>query len=309
MASYELAMTAEIASLRKKLETVERSVKAEFEAHSADPSSNSGYTYYTSEITKIPERRDSAIVALERKKETYNSSKETSIGKLEEDIEAYRQKKEDELETFKRKIDSDIEAYRRKKEAEINMLKKLIENSDEDIERAKDAVAAKYESQVKEYTGFIDGIVEKLAEPKSKTYLKNKEQVQILTEQIAQKIASRDARMEEEHKRKVRNLKDQQAAILAAERRAEEDKKAADLEAFYRKKVADEAADEKRRQERAMNPEPVVEVKVQKPKRIFKQFSELQKSIADITPEEAETVDPFSIPDDLLDTWVEKFGE
>jgi hypothetical protein len=287
MAAYELAMTAEIASLRKKLETVERSVKAEFEAHSADPSSNSGYTYYTSEIAKIPERRESAIVALERKRETYNSSKETAIAKLEDDIEAYR----------------------RKKEAEINMLKKLIENSDEDIERAKDAVAAKYESQVKEYTGFIDGIVEKLAEPKSKTYLKNKEQVQILTEQIAQKIASRDARMEEEHKRKVRNLKDQQAAILAAERRAEEDKKAADLEAFYRKKAADEAADEKRRQERAMNPEPVVEIKVQKPKRILKQFSKLQKSIADITPEEAETVDPFSIPDNLLDTWVEKFGE
>jgi len=287
MASYELAMTAEIASLRKKLETVERSVKAEFEAHSADPSSNSGYTYYTSEITKIPERRESAIVALERKRETYNSSKETAIAKLEEDIETYR----------------------RKKEAEINMLKKLIENSDEDIERAKDAVAAKYESQVKEYTGFIDGIVEKLAEPKSKTYLKNKEQVQILTEQIAQKIASRDARMEEEHKRKVRNLKDQQAAILAAERRAEEDKKAADLEAFYRKKAADEAADEKRRQERAMNPEPVVEVKVQKPKRIFKKFSQLQKSITDITPEEAETVDIMSIPEDLLDKWVEKFGE
>lgn len=285
-ASYEASMQSQIASLRSKRDTAERSVRAALEAHNSDPSNHGGYKYYRTEMTKIPERRDAAVLALERKRVTFNASRETQIAKLEEDIEVYR----------------------RKKEVEIRALKTLIENNDADVEQAKEVVANKYESQVKEYSEFIDGIISNLAEPKSQVYERNKKQVEILNAEIAEKTVAMNARLDEESDRKIAIKRHEAHARAAAEKREEDLRDERGREAAFRAMAIAREAEERRLTEnekkppRAATPEPV--------KRVIKKikFSEQSKTIAEMTEEDAEKINVSTIPDDLLDEWLAKFA-
>jgi len=326
--SYFASMNAKIDSLKSKRATADRSVKAALEAHNSDPSNDDGYLYYRTEIQKIPERREAALIVAERKRESANASKQNAIEKLEQDIETYTQKKEAELESLKRKNEADIEVYRqkkeaevesikqkkdmdievykRKKDAEIKMHKALIEATDVDTEKAKDAIITKYETQVRDYSGSINRIVESLSEPTSQVYQRNKKQVEILSKEIAELTAELYDREEQEHQRKRKTMQYEQQAILAAERQREVEKKQRDLEAWERATAAQRKLEEERTNERQKN--PIVE-EPKPPKVVLIKFKDQSKTIAQMTAEDATVIDVGSIPEELWEEWVEKFGE
>ena len=214
---YERSMNSKIASLRLKLETAERSIKTALEAHNSDPTTNGTYKYYTSEIEKIPERRETAITVLERKRNNINAEKETLI---------------------------------QRKEAEIEALRALISRNDEAIEKEKESLYARYESQVKDNSAKANAIVETMAEPATPAYQRNKALVLNLKAEIRQLQDDLNNRLDEEDERRRKRMREEAVIRENARLQAEREEKQLALEAWERSQAAQREADRQRQDAR-----------------------------------------------------------
>jgi len=167
MSGYERMMMDRIVALEKKAETARRYCETEEETHrnNVDFRADNGFRYYNTEIEKIPERKDKEIAAIERKRDTFIACKQTMIEKLQ---------------------------------TEINICN---EKASQDIE----AVNTKYNSQTEEYIAKTKSIQESLSHPTGKVYLRNKELIGVLGNEIAEVRRALDEKINEEMGRKRAN--------------------------------------------------------------------------------------------------------
>jgi hypothetical protein len=182
MAGYDRAMIDKIAGLERKLTTVVRYCETEEETHrnNVNFTTDKGYVYYSKEMTLIPERRDKEISTLEARRDTLVATKQSMIDKLQTEIGIINEK-----------VNRDIEA-----------------------------VNHKYSKQTEEYIENTRNIEEKLSQPSGKTYLRNKELIDILQDEIAKTRREWNEIAEKELERKRTN------AIAQVERdKAEADRK------------------------------------------------------------------------------------
>lgn len=164
MAGYERLMMDKIDALEKKRQTAIRYCETEEEAHrnNVDFRADKGFQYYTTEMQKVPERKERDIAAIERKRDTFVSAKQSMIEKLQ---------------------------------SEINICN---ERAAQDI----DTLNAKYSSQVEEYIAKTNSIQESLSRPTGKVYLRNKELIGILDNEIATSRRAMDEILDQERARK-----------------------------------------------------------------------------------------------------------
>lgn len=164
MAGYERAMMSKIEALEKKVLTAKRYCETEEEAHrnNVDFRCDKGFQYYSTEIQKIPERKEREVMAVERKRDTFIASKQSMIDKLQIEINMCSERTEREIET----IDS------------------------------------KYNSQTEEYIAKTKSIQESLSQPTGKTYLRNKESIVIIENEIAELKRGMDEILEQDRLRK-----------------------------------------------------------------------------------------------------------
>lgn len=164
MSGYERAMMDKIEALERKVTTARRYCETEEEAHrnNVDFRSDKGFQYYTAEIQKIPDRKDREVTAVERKRDTFVASKQSMIDKLQMEINICNERATNEIET-------------------INV---------------------KYNSQVEEYIAKTNSIQESLSQPTGKVYLRNKELIGILENEIAETKQGMEKILDEERLRK-----------------------------------------------------------------------------------------------------------
>lgn len=153
-----------IEALERKVTTARRYCETEEEAHrnNVDFRSDKGFQYYTAEIQKIPDRKDREVTAVERKRDTFVASKQSMIDKLQMEINICNERATNEIET-------------------INV---------------------KYNSQVEEYIAKTNSIQESLSQPTGKVYLRNKELIGILENEIAETKQGMEKILDEERLRK-----------------------------------------------------------------------------------------------------------
>lgn len=182
MAGFNRAMSDKIDALERKLKTVVRYCETEEETHrnNVNFTTDKGYVYYSKEMTLIPERRDKEISTLEARRDTLVATKQSMIDKLQTEIGIINEK-----------VNRDIEA-----------------------------VNHKYSKQTEEYIENTRNIEEKLSQPSGKTYLRNKELIDILQDEIAKARREWNEISEKELERK------RASAIAQMERdKAEADRK------------------------------------------------------------------------------------
>lgn len=203
MAGFERAMIDKIAGLERKLKTAIRYCETEEETHrnNVDFTTDKGYMYYSKEMTLIPERKGAAVTSAERKKDMYKSQKDSAIARLKTEVEMLRHKME-------------------QKENEIGILETLIENNNNIVEKELRDIESKYDLQVEEYSLKQNTIRESLSYPTGKTYLRNKELVGILEDEIAKTRREMYEIAEKELERKKTN-----AIALVEREKAEADRK------------------------------------------------------------------------------------
>lgn len=157
-------MMDKIEALERKVTTARRYCETEEEAHrnNVDFRSDKGFQYYTAEIQKIPDRKDREVTAVERKRDTFVASKQSMIDKLQMEINICNERATNEIET-------------------INV---------------------KYNSQVEEYIAKTNSIQESLSQPTGKVYLRNKELIGILENEIAETKQGMEKILDEERLRK-----------------------------------------------------------------------------------------------------------
>jgi hypothetical protein len=220
-------MMDKIAGLERKLKTAMRYCETEEETHrnNVDFTTDKGYMYYSKEMTLIPDRKGAAITSAERKKDMYKSQKDSAIAKLKTEVEMLRRKIE-------------------QKENEIGILEALIENNNNIVEKELRDIESKYDLQVEEYVLKQNTIRESLSYPTGKTYLRNKELVGILQDEIAKTRREWTDIMEKELERTRAN------AIAQMERdKAEADRK--DREERQQAMILKYAADTAKQQAKA----------------------------------------------------------
>jgi hypothetical protein len=164
MSGYERAMMDKIQALERKITAARRYCETEEEAHrnNVDFRSDKGFQYYTAEIQKIPERKDREIKAVERKRDTFIASKQSMIDKLQMEINIYSERASNEIET----------------------------------------INSKYNSQTEEYIAKTNSIQESLSHPTGKTYLRNKESIVIIENEIAELKRGMEEILDQERARK-----------------------------------------------------------------------------------------------------------
>lgn len=184
---YERMMMDKIEGLERKIATARRYCETEEETHrnNVDFRSDKGFQYYTAEIQKIPDRKDREILAVERKRDTFVASKQSMIDKLQTEINICNERATNEIET----------------------------------------ISAKYNTQVEEYIGKTNSIQESLSQPTGKVYLRNKEVIGILENEIAEARRGMDEILDQERARKRASAQaEMKREIAEAERRAEEER-------------------------------------------------------------------------------------
>jgi len=186
MSGFERTMLDKIEMLEKKLKTARRYCETEEEAHrnNVDFRTDKGFQYYSAEIQKIPERKDKEIMAIERKRDTLVASKQTMIEKLQTEINICNERATHEI----------------------------------------DAVSSRYNSQTEDYIAKTKSIQENLSQPTGKTYLRNKETITILENEIAETRRGMDEILDQERARKKADAIAQMNRELreAAQRESEE---------------------------------------------------------------------------------------
>jgi len=179
-------MLDKIEMLEKKLKTARRYCETEEEAHrnNVDFRTDKGFQYYSAEIQKIPDRKDKEITAIERKRDTFIASKQSMIDKLQTEINICNERTTQEI----------------------------------------DAINSKYNSQTEEYVAKTKNIQESLSQPTGKTYLRNKETITILENEIVETRRGMDEILDQERARKRADAIAQMNRELreAAQRESEE---------------------------------------------------------------------------------------
>jgi len=186
MAGFERLMMDKIDALEKKRQTAIRYCETEEETHrnNVDFRADNGFRYYSAEIQKIPDRKEREIAAIERKRDTLISSKQTAIEKLQTEINICNERATHEI----------------------------------------DAINSKYNSQTEEYIAKTNSIQESLSHPTGKVYLRNKELIGILDGEIATTRRAMDEILDQERARKRADAIAQMNRELreAAQRESEE---------------------------------------------------------------------------------------
>lgn len=144
MSGYESLVTSKLSEFARQITRLERVIEAEEESHKTNISfcDDKNYVWVSSELSKIPERRERDTSDLQRKADT----------------------------------------FRRKKEIEIEAIQEAIRINEELISKKIEAIETKYETQVKDYNSTLGEIRERLSMPTGKVYLKNKELLKIYKE-------------------------------------------------------------------------------------------------------------------------------
>ena len=208
MAGYERAMMDKIEALEKKVATARRYCETEEEAHrnNVDFRADNGFRYYTAEIQKIPERKEREILALERKRDTYIAVKQTAIDKLQIEINICNDKTAHDIESVK----------------------------------------TKYDSQTEEYIAKTNSIQENLSHPTGKVYLRNKELIGVVENEIAELKRGMDEILDQERARKKASALAQIKRELEEAERKEREERLEALRIKTQERIALEAKKEAR---------------------------------------------------------------
>lgn len=192
-------MMEKLAGLEKKLEIARRYCETEEEAHrnNVDFSSNTGFQYYSKQLEMIPERREKSIEAVQRKKDTFTGQKESAISRIRA-----------EIDTLARRMEQ--------KENEVRILEAQIQGNNNIVDKEIRDLQDKYDAQSKEYIGKTNDIKDSLSCPNGKVYLKNKELIKILENEITEK---REGMMEILDQERIRK----RASALAEIKREKEE--------------------------------------------------------------------------------------
>jgi hypothetical protein len=288
---------AELESLRKKKDNVERLILAEEEAvrNKGPVEDTKAYKAWSSQIEVVSIQTKAEINKIEQKLESLSNDERSQIDRVEEDIRAFREKEEWKMEeyirTFREKVERQIEEYANKKKRDIENIKQKTETMETTLRNKISNIQQTADSKINGLAHMIDDYSKNTLIPTSATYNKNKSMVATYENQIAEKTQAwneyADAQMEKKRQR------------WKEERIAEEQRIKREEEAERRRLLEETRLAREREEERLTRNEKAR--LVQAPPAVKRPFA--NENIVTLTKEEMLAIDRDTIPDNLKEAW------
>ena len=284
---------AELESLRKKKENVERLILAEEEAlrNQGPVEDTKAYRAWNGQIEVVSKQSKTEIEKVEQKIESLSNDERTQISRVEDDIRAYRER-----------MERQIEEYATKKRQEIEDIKRKIEAMETTLRNKISTIQQTADSKINGLAHMIDDYGKIRLVPTSATYNKNKSMVATYENQIAEKTAAWHEHAEEQARKKRQYAREQRLLDEQRIKREEEAQRMRALEEIRQSREAEEERLTRNEKLRLSKLAPITTPVAKKP------FHE-DIVIINLSREEMVAIDRDTIPDDLKDAWDEHWQE
>ena len=284
---------AELESLRKKKDNVERLILAEEEAlrNQGPVEDTKAYRAWNGQIEAVSNHCKTEIEKVERKLELLPMDERSQINRVEDDIRAYRERMERQIEEYANKKRQEIEDIKRKTEAMETTLRNKISN----IQQTAD-------SKINGLAHMIDDYGKIRLVPTSATYNKNKSMVATYETQIAEKTAAWHEHAETQMMKKRQQMKEQR---ILEEQRIKKEEEAHRMRVLEEGRQAREAEEERLTRNEKLRLSKLAPITIPAIKKPFHE----DMVIVNLSKEEMAAIDRNTIPDDLKDAWDEQWQE
>ena len=306
--SHELKLMAELESLRKKKDNVERLILAEEEAlrNQGPVEDTKAYKAWSSQIEVVSIQTKAEINKIEQKLESLSNDERSQIDRVEENIRVYREKEvwkmEEYIRTFREKIERQIEEYASKKRQEIEDIKRKTETMETTLRSKVSNIQQTADSKINGLAHMIDDYGKIRLVPTSATYNKNKSMVATYENQIAEKTAAWHEHAEEQARKKRQYAREQR---LLDEQRIKREEEAQRMKALEETRQSREAEEERLTRNEKLRLSKLAPITTPVAKKPFHE----DMVIINLSKEEMAAIDRDTIPDDLKDTWDEHWQE